>query len=54
MWNQSVVVDNRAGAGGNIGAAMVAKAAGDGYTLLLTSGAITINPQMYKNMGFTP
>ena len=52
MWNQSVVVDNRLGAGGNIGTAMVAKAAPDGYTILLTSGAITINPHFFKNMGF--
>jgi tripartite-type tricarboxylate transporter receptor subunit TctC len=52
MWNQSVVVDNRLGAGGNIGTAMVAKAAPDGYTMLLTSGAITINPHFYKNTGF--
>ena len=53
MWNQSVVIDNRLGAGGNIGSAMVAKAAPDGYTLLLTSGAITINANLSKNMGFS-
>jgi tripartite-type tricarboxylate transporter receptor subunit TctC len=52
MWNQSVVVDNKVGAGGNIGSAIVAKAAPDGYTLLLTSGAITINANLSKNMGF--
>ncbi|MCC6192844.1 MAG: tripartite tricarboxylate transporter substrate binding protein [Burkholderiales bacterium] len=53
MWNQSVVIDNRVGAGGNIGTAMVAKAAPDGYTVLLTSGAITINPHLYKSPGYS-
>ena len=54
-WGQSVVVENRAGAGGNIGADLVAKAAPDGYTLLMTSGSIVAaNPYMYKDMGFDP
>ncbi len=54
-WGQSVVVENRGGAGGNIGAAEVAKAAPDGYTLLMTSGSIvTANQHIYKNMGFDP
>jgi tripartite-type tricarboxylate transporter receptor subunit TctC len=52
-WGQSVVVENKAGAGGNIGADMVAKSPGDGYTLLMTSGSIvTANPHMYKAMTF--
>jgi tripartite-type tricarboxylate transporter receptor subunit TctC len=52
-WGQSVVVENRAGAGGNIGADVVAKSPGDGYTLLMTSGSIvTANPHMYKAMPF--
>lgn len=52
-WGQSVIVDNRAGAGGNIGADLVAKAVPDGYTLLMTSGSIvTANPYMYKSMPF--
>lgn len=53
IWGQSVVVENRAGAGGNIGADAVAKSAGDGYTILVTSGSIvTVNPHVYKTMPF--
>jgi tripartite-type tricarboxylate transporter receptor subunit TctC len=51
-WGQSVIIDNRPGAGGNVGADIVAKSAADGYTLLLASGSITINPQIYKHMPF--
>ena len=55
VWGQSVVVENRAGAGGNIGADVVAKSPPDGYTLLMTSGSIvTANQYMYKDMGFDP
>ena len=53
IWGQSVVVENRAGAGGNIGADTVAKAPPDGYALLMTSGSIfTVNPHMYQKMPF--
>ncbi|MDQ2736250.1 MAG: tripartite tricarboxylate transporter substrate binding protein [Pseudomonadota bacterium] len=52
MWGQSVIIDNRPGAGGNSGADLVAKSPGDGYTLLLASGSITINPHIYKHMPF--
>lgn len=49
----SVVVDNRAGAGGNIGSNMVAKGEADGHTLLVTaSGPVAINPYIYKNMPY--
>jgi len=54
-WGQTVIVENKAGAGGNIGADAVAKSPPDGYTLLMTSGSIVAaNPYMYKNMGFDP
>lgn len=54
-WGQSVVVENRAGAGGNIGAEAVAKSPADGYTLLMTSGSIvTANPYMYKSLTYDP
>ena len=53
--NASVVVDNRPGAGGNIGTQLVAKAPKDGYTLLMTiSSSQAINPALYKNPGFDP
>lgn len=52
LWGQPVIVENRAGAGGNLGADMVAKSQPDGYTLLMASGSITINPHIYKNMAF--
>jgi tripartite-type tricarboxylate transporter receptor subunit TctC len=48
-WGQPVIVDNRAGGNGNIGADMVAKAPADGYTILLTTNAtIVINPHLSK------
>lgn len=52
---RQVVVENRPGAGGNIGTAHVAKAAADGYTLLFTvSSAHVINPALYQRTGFDP
>jgi tripartite-type tricarboxylate transporter receptor subunit TctC len=52
---QSTVVDNRAGAGGNIGTQAVARAQADGYTLLMgTVGTHAINAALYKKLGFDP
>jgi len=52
-FKQPFVIDNRAGAGGNIGADSVAKAAPDGYTLLMgTTGVLAINSYLYKNMSY--
>jgi tripartite-type tricarboxylate transporter receptor subunit TctC len=54
-WGQSVIVENKAGAGGNIGADTVAKSPADGYTILMTSGSIvTANQYMYKNLTYDP
>ena len=55
LWKQPVVIENKAGAGGNIGADAVAKAEPDGYTLLLASPAeVAINQFLYKSMSFDP
>jgi len=54
-WGQTMVVDNRAGAGGNIGGELAARANPDGYTLFMTSGSIvTANQHMYAKMPFSP
>lgn len=52
LWGQPVVIENKAGAGGNVGADAVAKSPADGYTLLMASGSIAINPHIYKRMPF--
>src|SRR2546422_4373206 len=53
-WKQPVLVDNRAGAGGNVGADVVAKAGPDGYTVLLTTPGLAIAPSIYKKLPFDP
>lgn len=53
VLGQSVVVDNRPGAGGNLGASLVAKATPDGYTLLVgSSGPLSVNPVIFKNLPY--
>jgi tripartite-type tricarboxylate transporter receptor subunit TctC len=55
LWGQSVVVDNRAGAGGNVGLDVVARARPDGYTLLTGNvGTQSINPTLYKKLSYNP
>jgi tripartite-type tricarboxylate transporter receptor subunit TctC len=52
---QPIVIDNKPGAGGNLGAAEVARAAPDGYTWLWsTDTLVTVNPHVYKSLGFAP
>ena len=54
-WGQQVIIDNRAGAGGNIGGELAAKAPPDGYTLFMTTGSIvTANQHIYRKMPFDP
>src|SRR5207237_10102319 len=54
-WKQPVVIENRPGAGGNIGADLVAKAPPDGYTLLMASVAeVAMNQFIYEAMPFDP
>ena len=55
MWGQTVVIENRGGAGGGVGAAEAAHAAPDGYTLFFPSGSVvTANQHIYAKMGYNP
>jgi tripartite-type tricarboxylate transporter receptor subunit TctC len=51
-WSQTVIVDNRAGAGGNFGADLVAKSAPDGYNILFASSSFSIAPSFYKKLSY--
>ena len=53
-WGQGIVVDNRPGASGNLGASAVAKSAPDGLTLLMGVNTLIINPALYSNMTYDP
>ena len=48
---QQIIIDNRGGAAGNIGAEVAAKSAPDGYTVLISSAAFTVTPYLYRNIG---
>ncbi len=52
LWGQAVVPENRGGAGGSIGSAVVAKAEPDGYTLLINSNAHSVNPAIYAKLPY--
>lgn len=51
-WQQSVVVDNRPGAGSTVGTGIAARAVADGYTLLVSSSSMAISPALYKKLSF--
>jgi len=53
-WGQSVIVENRAGAGTTIGASSVARSKGDGYTLFMTTSAHTISGHLYNKLSYDP
>lgn len=53
-WGQPVVIENRTGAAGNIGTAVVARAKPDGYTLLIQIDTMVINPSIYRDVGWDP
>ena len=51
-WGQQVVIDNRPGAGGNVGSEIAARATPDGYTLLMGSSQLAVNPSLYSKLPF--
>jgi tripartite-type tricarboxylate transporter receptor subunit TctC len=54
MWGQPVIIENRGGAGGNLGAEVVARSVPDGYTLLLNASSHVINASLYEKLPYDP
>ena len=54
LWGQPVVVDNRGGAGGNLGMGLAANAPADGHTILFVSSSLMVNPGLYKKIPYDP
>ena len=52
QMNEQVIADNRAGAGGNLGLALAAKAPPDGYTIVIATASIAVSPSLYANPGY--
>lgn len=52
MWKQAVIIENRPGAGGNVGTAQVARSAPDGYTVLINTSSVAVNTSLYINPGY--
>jgi tripartite-type tricarboxylate transporter receptor subunit TctC len=54
IWGQQVVVENKPGAGANLGTELVARAAPDGYTMLITAGGLAVNQFLYPSINYDP
>ena len=54
MWGQQAVVENKPGAGGNIGTEAVARSAPDGYTVLMAAFTHAVNVSLYRSVGYDP
>jgi len=54
LWGQTVLIDNRPGAGGNLGVEIASRAAPDGYTVLVTSSSYLVNPALYAKLRWDP
>jgi tripartite-type tricarboxylate transporter receptor subunit TctC len=54
LWGQTIIVENKAGAGGNIGASYVARSAPDGYTILLANNSVAISDSLYRKLSYDP
>src|SRR5712691_177368 len=54
MWGRQVIIENRGGAGSNLGTEVVARSAPDGYTALISAAAIGANFSLYRSLGYDP
>ena len=54
MWGQQAIVENKPGAGGNVGTETVARAAPDGYTVLMAAFTHAVNGSLYRSIGYDP